>query len=75
MRTKLLSVVNLNKTYYGKDTDVVALRDISFDIYENEFITIVGPSGCGKSTILSILAGITNKSSGDVLLHKDITIG
>ena len=49
--------------------------DISFDIYENEFITIVGPSGCGKSTILSILAGLTNKSSGDVLFHKDITIG
>ena len=75
MKNKLLSVVNLNKTYYGKDTDVVALRDISFDVYENEFITIVGPSGCGKSTILSILAGLTNKSSGDVLFHKDITIG
>lgn len=75
MKTKLLSIVNLNKTYYSKDNDVVALRDISFDIYENEFITIVGPSGCGKSTILSILAGLTNKSSGDVLFHKDITIG
>lgn len=75
MKNKLLSVVNLNKVYFSKDSDVVALDDISFDVYENEFITIVGPSGCGKSTILSILAGLTNKSSGEVIFHKDITIG
>lgn len=75
MKNKLLSVVDLSKTYFGKDSDVLALDEISFDVYENEFITIVGPSGCGKSTILSILAGLTNKSSGKVVFHKDITIG
>ena len=75
MKNKLLTISNLEKTYFGKDSDVVALNDISFDVYENEFITIVGPSGCGKSTILSILAGLTNKSSGNVYFHKDLTIG
>ena len=75
MKNKLLTISNLGKTYFGKDSDVVALNDISFDVYENEFITIVGPSGCGKSTILSILAGLTNKSSGNVYFHKDLTIG
>lgn len=75
MKNKLLSITNLSKTYFGKDSDVVALEDISFDVHENEFITIVGPSGCGKSTILSILAGLTNKSSGNVYFHKNITIG
>lgn len=75
MKNKLLSVVDLSKTYFGKDSDVDALEKVSFDVYENEFITIVGPSGCGKSTILSILAGLTNKSSGEVIFHKDITIG
>ena len=75
MKNKLLTISNLGKTYFSKDSDVVALNDISFDVYENEFITIVGPSGCGKSTILSILAGLTNKSSGNVYFHKDLTIG
>lgn len=75
MKNKLLTISNLGKTYFGNDSDVVALNDISFDVYENEFITIVGPSGCGKSTILSILAGLTNKSSGNVYFHKDLTIG
>lgn len=75
MKNKLLTISNLGKTYFSKDSDVVALNDISFDVYENEFITIVGPSGCGKSTILSILAGLTNKSSGEVYFHKNLTIG
>lgn len=75
MKNKLLSIVDLSKTYLGKDSDVLALDKINFDVYENEFITIVGPSGCGKSTILSILAGLTNKSNGKVIFHKDITIG
>lgn len=75
MKNKLLSISHLGKTYFGKDNDVVALNDISFGVYENEFITIVGPSGCGKSTILSILAGLTPKSSGNVYFHKDLTIG
>ena len=75
MKNKLLSVVNLSKTYFGKDSDILALDNVSFDVCENEFITIVGPSGCGKSTILSILAGLTNKSSGNIIFHKDITIG
>jgi len=75
MKNKLLSIVDLNKTYFDKDSDVVALQNINFDVFENEFITIVGPSGCGKSTILSILAGLTNKSSGEVIFHKDISIG
>lgn len=75
MKNKLLSIVDLNKTYFDKDSDVVALQNINFDVFENEFITIVGPSGCGKSTILSILAGLTNKSNGEVIFHKDISIG
>lgn len=75
MNDKLLSINHLGKTYFSKDNDVVALDDISFDVHENEFITIVGPSGCGKSTVLSILAGLTNKSCGNIFFHKDITIG
>ncbi len=75
MKNKLLSIKNLSKVYLGKDNDVEALSNVSFDVYSDEFITIVGPSGCGKSTILSILANLTDKSDGDVVFHKDISIG
>lgn len=75
MKNKLLSVVKLGKVYHTKNDEVKALDEVSFEVFEDEFISIVGPSGCGKSTILSILAGLTDKSSGDIIFHKDVSIG
>ena len=46
---KLLSVNHLSKVYYNKKDEIEAIKDISFDLYEGEFVSIVGPSGCGKS--------------------------
>lgn len=71
MKNKLLEVKNLGKTYHQLNDSVEAVHDVSFDVYDKEFIAIVGPSGCGKSTILSILAGIEEKSCGEVTYHKD----
>ena len=51
------------------DGRVVALEDASFDIQPGEFITLVGPSGCGKSTLLRIVAGLIDKSGGEILVH------
>ena len=68
---KLLSIKNLSKIYHDEKGETIALDNINMDIYENEFITIVGPSGCGKSTLLSILAGIENKSNGEIIYLKD----
>lgn len=66
----LAEVKNLSKTYQTRDgKNILALDDISFQIEEQEFISIVGPSGCGKSTFLKILAGIIPKTSGEILLH------
>lgn len=75
MKNKLLSITNLGKYYYSKNDEVEAIRDITFDVFDNEFISIVGPSGCGKSTILSILANLENKTNGDITFYKDLTIG
>ena len=63
---KLLEINNLKKIYHTMNEEMEALKDISFSILENEFISIVGPSGCGKSTILSIISGLIQKSSGDI---------
>ena len=70
----ILKVNNLSKIYHTKKEEIVALENISFSVNEGEFISIVGPSGCGKSTILSILTGLVDKSSGDVLLKDNYTM-
>ena len=76
MKDNLLEVKNLKKNYHTKNDEIIALKDINFNIKDKEFISIVGPSGCGKSTILSILANIINKSDGTITFKKkNPTIG
>ncbi len=75
MKRKILTIKNLSKRYHDKTDEIKALDNISFDVYEKEFIAIVGPSGCGKSTILSILSELEKKSSGTTSKNKDLTIG
>ena len=75
MKNKLLSVNNLRKIFHTEQDDVLALENINFDVYDNEFISIVGPSGCGKSTILSILIGLEIPSDGNVEVLENISVG
>ena len=53
----------------GRADHVAVLRDFHLDVREGEFISILGPSGCGKSTFLSILAGLTERTGGDISLN------
>lgn len=59
----------IRKVYQGKEEEIVAIRDVSLEILENEFISIVGPSGCGKSTLLRILAGLDEVSGGIMMIN------
>jgi multiple sugar transport system ATP-binding protein len=49
--------------YYG---EVEALKGVSFDIADGEFVVLVGPSGCGKSTLLRMIAGLEDISDGEI---------
>ena len=51
--------------------ETVALRGISFDMNQNDFITVQGPSGSGKTTFLNILGGLDLPSAGDVIYEND----
>ena len=72
---KLLSIKNLNKVYYSKKDEIEAIKDISFDLYEGEFVSIVGPSGCGKSTLLNILTNMDNKTKGKIEFNETLKLG
>lgn len=58
-----LQLQNLNKTYNPK---VVPVKDISLDVSEGEFLTLLGPSGCGKSTTLRLIAGLEQPTRGEI---------
>ena len=67
MNNTILSIKDIKKKYFTKSGEITAIDNISLDINEGEFIAIVGPSGCGKSTLLSILSGLIDKSSGEII--------
>ncbi|MFI3260660.1 MAG: ATP-binding cassette domain-containing protein [bacterium] len=68
---KIIELNNIKKNYYTIDGEIKALENISIDILENEFLSIVGPSGCGKSTLLNIISGLDFETSGNIKYIDD----
>lgn len=68
----VLKVKDICKTYQAKNGEIEALKNISFDVKDGEYVSIIGPSGCGKSTLLSIIAGLENKTSGEIYIDGKI---
>ncbi len=66
---KIIELKNVTKSFDGQ----VVLDNISLDIYDNEFLTLLGPSGCGKTTTLRLIAGFLSPDHGDIIfLGEDI---
>lgn len=68
---KILEVKNISKKYQNKEGEVIALKDVNFRVNQGEFVSIIGPSGCGKSTLLSIIAGLEEKSTGEIYIEGE----
>ncbi|MDD6327122.1 MAG: ABC transporter ATP-binding protein [Lachnospiraceae bacterium] len=65
----VIEAKNLSKTYgFNADNKTTAVRDISLDIENGEFVAIMGPSGSGKSTLINMLSGILAPSAGEVVI-------
>ena len=58
---------DITKVYHMGEVDVHALRGVSLDLFESEFLVLLGPSGSGKSTLLNILGGLDIPTSGTVV--------
>lgn len=68
---KILEVKNVSKKYQNKEGEVLALQNVNLRVKKGEFVSIIGPSGCGKSTLLSIIAGLEEKTSGEIYIEGE----
>lgn len=62
----MIKLRGVSKVYDQRDRSVLALEDVTFDVEEGSFVSVVGPSGCGKSTLLLAIAGIVPIESGTI---------
>lgn len=75
MNAPLIALESVSKEFQlSADRSLLVLKDISLDLYPDDFISLVGPSGCGKSTLLNIMATLLKPTKGKVLYEgRDIT--
>ncbi len=66
---KQLEFKNVSLTYQTKNGEIQAIKSLSFNCNEGEFLSIIGPSGCGKTTVLSLIAGLIKPSSGKIYIN------
>lgn len=67
-----ISVQGISKIFKGKrkgEEENVVLKDVSFDVNEGEFVSLLGPSGCGKTTTLTIIAGFKKATEGKIVVN------
>ena len=74
MERPFLSFVNVSYAYHNLKGETQAVKDLSFQVKEGEFVAIVGPSGCGKSTILSLISGIFEPEEGVSVIKRQIVL-
>jgi NitT/TauT family transport system ATP-binding protein len=67
----VLRIKNVRKLYGALE----AIRNVSLDVTANEFVSILGPSGCGKSTLLMMIAGVVDKSAGEISINETPVTG
>ena len=65
----MLKLTDIRKDYKVASGDVHALKGVSLEFRENEFVCILGPSGCGKTTLLNIIGGLDHYTSGDLVIQ------
>ena len=70
----MLKLVDIKKNYVMKNQEPVkALRGVSVNFRQNEFVAVLGPSGCGKTTLLNIIGGLDRYTEGDLIIKNKST--
>ena len=72
MSAPFLSIAEVSKTYPTRDGEIFAVDNVSLDLTEGGFVSLLGPSGCGKSTLLLMCAGLIPYDSGTISIAGNI---
>lgn len=70
-----LEIKETNKIFKKNGQEVYALKNVTMQIPEGKFVSIIGPSGCGKSTLFNIIAGLLKPTTGQILLDGENIVG
>ena len=65
-----MSRISLQNIYKSYQKNNMVIKDLSLEIFENEFLVLVGPSGCGKTTTLRMIAGLEEVTKGDFFINE-----
>jgi putative ABC transport system ATP-binding protein len=65
----MIKISDIGKSYHMNELDIVALKTMSLEVNEGEFVAIMGPSGCGKTTLLNILGFLDDPDSGSYVFN------
>ncbi len=69
-RAVKLTLKNVSKTFYDRNGGIPAIQNVSFTVYDNEFLVILGPGLCGKTVLLYTVAGLEQPTSGQIFLDS-----
>ncbi len=67
---KRMEINGISKTFYSDKGYFTAIKDVSFDVNDGEFLVILGPGRCGKTVLLNIIAGLEQQTEGKVVLQR-----
>ena len=68
-QVKRMEIRNLSKTFFSKKGYFTAIDNVSFDVYDGEFLVILGPGRCGKTVMLNIIAGVEDATEGQIIYN------
>ena len=68
-QVKRMEIRNLSKTFFSKKGYFTAIDNVSFDVYDGEFLVILGPGHCGKTVMLNIIAGVEDATEGQIIYN------
>ncbi|MDH3463531.1 MAG: ABC transporter ATP-binding protein [Acidimicrobiia bacterium] len=71
----MIEIKEISRTFQTREGEFEALSDVSFEVRDNEFFSILGPSGCGKTTLLKIVAGLVKPTNGAILVDGSAISG
>ena len=63
-----INIKDISHKYSNEDEDLLVLKDLSFSVGKDKFVSIVGPSGCGKSTLTKLIAGLSIPYKGKIFI-------